>query len=302
MNIAVIGGGSIGLLVSNYLAKQHDVSLYVRRVEQQERINDHQIHLYKQSTPIRMTDVPAFLIEQLSNTYDCFIICVKQPHIADVLAAFQHSSITAPLLFFQNGMGHIELIQSLSQRVYVGVINHGAHRIADNQVDHLGEGSIKLASITGDPYELEQLQAALHQRAFPIEKVDDWEPLVKGKVLVNAVINPLTAMFDVPNGKVMTNKYIAFLAKKLCEETAAALQLPFNRSWENVVQTAYATKNNVSSMRADIQTKRPTELEAITGYVLKKANQELPYTNFVYHAVLALSQEGEHNHHEEYDR
>src|SRR5690625_3764888 len=182
MNIAIIGGGSIGLLVSNYFAKQHDVSLYVRRSEQQERINDHQIHLYKQSVPIQVVDVPAFPLEQMSNTYDCFIICVKQPHIADVLASFQHSSITAPILFFQNGMNHIELIQSLSQRVYVGVINHGAHRISDNEVDHLGEGSIKLASITGDQYELEQLKVALHQPDFPIEKVDDWEPLVKEKV------------------------------------------------------------------------------------------------------------------------
>ena len=289
VKIAVIGGGSIGLLVSSYLAKSHDVSLYVRRIEQQKRINENQIHLLKDSASNQIVEVPAFSIEQLRSNHDLYIICVKQPQLKEVLEPFYRNSFTAPLLFLQNGMGHIEVIESLSQQVYVGVIHHGAYRTADNHIHHLGDGSITLASLTGSDSELDRLQVALNQSNFPIQQVTDWELLLKEKVLINAVINPLTALFNVANGEIINNNHIAFLAKEISAETAITLQLPINQAWEDVVRTAEATKENVSSMRADIQAKRPTELEAISGYVLKKANRKLPYTNFVYHAILALS-------------
>lgn len=286
-----MGGGSIGLLVSAYLAKEHEVSIYVRRKEQKEKINEHAIQLLEDNKLIDQAQVKVRQMEQMKRDHELYIICVKQTQLKEALDYFRHTSFHAPLLFLQNGMGHIKMLQQLIQPVYIGVVSHGAHRTSDYEVHHLGKGSISLASVTGNEKELKQLTEKLSQDYFPVQQVKNWERLLKDKLIVNAVINPLTALFDVPNGDIITNPHLHFLAKKLCEETVIALELSYSEAWEKVTKTAEITKDNVSSMRADVQARQATEVEAITGYIINQSPVELPYTNFVYHAVLALSKE-----------
>lgn len=291
MNIAVIGGGSIGLLISSYLAEQHKVSLYVRRESQKKKINQEQINRINYGEHHRITTVNAKLLEEIQSNMDLCIICVKQTQLNDVLTKITMIEEHIPLLFLQNGMGHIELLKHVANPSYVGVINHGSHRTLDNEVHHLGNGSIDIANFTGNKSRLETLVKTLHTPMFPVYYHADWEVILKEKLLVNAVINPLTALFDVANGKIITNQFIHQLAEKLCTETADVLQLPLKASWQRVINIAEQTSDNVSSMRSDIQSERETEVEAITGYIIQKANSPVPYTTFIYEAILALQLE-----------
>ncbi len=291
MNIAVIGGGSIGLLISSYLAEQHNVSLYVRRESQKKKINREQINRMKHGEHHRTTTVDAKLLDDIQANMDLCIICVKQTQLHDVLTTLKMIEAHVPLLFLQNGMGHIEMLAHIPNPIYVGVINHGSHRTLDNEVHHLGSGSIDVANLTGINSQLETLVNSLHNTMFPVYYHAKWELILKEKLLVNAVINPLTALFDVANGKIITNKFINQLAKELCNETAGVLQLPLTSSWQRVKSIAEQTSENVSSMRSDIQSKRETEIEAITGYILQTANSPVPYTKFVYDGILALQLE-----------
>ena len=85
---------------------------------------------------------------------------------------------------------------------------------------------------------LTEIISSLHQDDFPILVETDYEKLLKNKLIVNAVINPLTAIFNVPNGKVVTNDYIQSLARSLCREAAEVLQLNEEDAWEKIVETA----------------------------------------------------------------
>lgn len=291
MNITVIGGGSIGLLISSYLSERHQVSLYVRRDEQKQMINDNQIYRTNNGVQVQSTNIVANTVENIHSRTDLCIICVKQTQINDVLKEILMIDDNIPLLFLQNGMGHIDMLADIPNPIYVGVINHGSHRTSDNTVHHLGNGSIDVASFSGNKEQLHTLINSLHESNFPIIHQESWEIILKEKLIVNAVINPLTALFDVKNGKIITNKYIYNLAKNICEETALVLYLPTDSSWKKVMEIAKQTKENVSSMRADIQGKRETEIEAITGYILKTAQISLPYTTFIYEAIRALELE-----------
>lgn len=291
VKIAVIGGGSIGLLVGYYLSNHHDVTMFVRRKEQKDSIQSNNIKLIQAATLYNGTNVEAKLLNDMDSSYDLYIICVKQTHLQDVLPYIDKLSCPSSLLFLQNGMGHIETIQTYGSSVFIGVVSHGAHRSSDNEVSHLGDGVIKIASITGNSEELHSLTNLLHQKAFPISPHSDWENLLKEKLIINAVINPITALFDVPNGRILMNEHLHYLAKKLCEEAATVLQLPVAESWDEIVYVAEQTKENVSSMRADIHQGHRTEVEAITGYILKQALVEVPYTNFIYRGILALNDE-----------
>lgn len=293
MNIGIIGGGSLGLLLTSYLSKHHDVTLYVRRRAQLHSIERQGVHLHRQHSFVQRVDVSCHMIHHLKD-HDIMFITVKQPQIDDIIPYLSHLNQNCRLIFLQNGMGHLEKIKSLRSQVSVGVVEHGASRINDYKVDHLGYGTIKLAAYDPLTDKIEKLKEILHQDEFPFERVDDWQTLLTSKLLINAVINPLTALFNVPNGSVITNRHLIKLAKKLTDEAATVLQIEKKLAWNNVKRVAENTKANTSSMRADIIHHRETEIEAISGYLLRKASAHtIPNTSFVYEAILALQERGD---------
>ncbi|ASN05861.1 2-dehydropantoate 2-reductase [Virgibacillus necropolis] len=286
MKIGVIGGGSIGLLVARYLCENHDVTVYVRRNQQKQKLNDHGLFLSSLLTPCR---VKALLTNEL-NEEECVIVCVKQPEVGPVLALLSNLNLNekTPLIFLQNGMGHIELIHDSKQPVYLGIVTHGALRKSDHIVTHSGKGLIKVANFSGGGENLSTIVQQLNSKQFPFQIETNWEKVLAEKLVINAVINPLTAIFEVPNGEILRNTHLMVLAKELCRESCSILQLDFMDQWNHVQTVVTNTKENVSSMWKDLKERKKTENEAISGYLVKKTNSAIPYTTFVYNSMKAL--------------
>lgn len=284
MRIGVIGGGSIGLLLSSYLCKQHDVTLYVRREKQKEILNNQGLFLSDITSPF---SIDTLLLEEIKKE-DCLMICVKQHQIEKVMPILKDVDIHTSLIFLQNGMGHLEHLEELHHHLYVGVIEHGALRKSENHVVHTGKGRIALAKYNSYAKNLNFLTEQLHQEKFPFEVVLDWEKLLVEKLIVNAVINPLTTLFNVPNKEILNNPHIYFLAEKLCREAALILQLDYRTQLKRVKEIANQTGENSSSMLTDIKMGRQTEIEAISGYLIRKSANEIPFTSFVYQSIKAL--------------
>ncbi|WP_430786130.1 2-dehydropantoate 2-reductase [Virgibacillus flavescens] len=284
MKIGILGGGSIGLLVARYLGENHDVTVYVRRNQQKQKLNDHGLFLSNLTTPCK---VKALLTNEVKEE-DCVIVCVKQPEITAILPLLSLFDEKTPIIFLQNGMGHIDFLEGLANPVYIGIVTHGALRKSDHIVSHTGKGMIKLANFSGEEENLQMLEKQLHQPLFPIKVESDWENLLAEKLVINAVINPLSALFEVPNGEIMRNRYLMYLAKELCKEACIVLQLDYMDQWNNVQTVASITKENVSSMWKDLKRNRKSENEAISGYIVKKSTIDIPYTTFVYNSIRAL--------------
>lgn len=288
MKIGVIGAGALGLLIGSYLAEEHDVTLYVKRESQKNSIEKNGVERWKQSRFIQKDNIAVAHINQLKMA-DCYIVCVKQPDVVTVIEALQKMDKQSMIIFVQNGMGHLQLLDCLPFPLLVGSVEHGAKKISDYQVDHLGEGKIKLAPYSAPKQDAREIVSQLSTDVFPVEYAENWENLLKNKLIINAVINPLTALFNAPNGVIITNVHINAIAKNLCNETAAVLGFDPSLAWNHVTDIAKKTENNTSSMRADINEHRQSEIEAITGYIIQQAGKKtIPYTTFVYHAILAL--------------
>src|SRR5690554_1099076 len=110
MDIAIVGGGSTGLLLCAYLGKmEHEVTCYVRRTEQKEQIQQHQ-----GITLLPSKDKVAIEPKNVMDTgddHDIYIFCVKQPQLREVVARLERKvSGDKPFLFLQNGMGHIKVL------------------------------------------------------------------------------------------------------------------------------------------------------------------------------------------------
>lgn len=288
VKIGIIGGGSIGLLLSSFLSKYHEVHLYVRRQEQKHKIN-HEGILLNQNQMI--SSVKAFLLEEMMEE-DLLIVCVKSNQLKDVLPQLKQKNEHTPLLFLQNGMGHIHLLDEWGTQVFLGVVEHGALRQKENHVIHTGLGAIKIAAYPKENQLLYQLVNSLHQSDFPVYANIDWKELLQSKLIINAVINPLTAIFEVKNGELLTNDYLRKMAYTLCVESTKLLKMNKEEQWKRIQKIAYATADNTSSMLVDIQSNRSTEIESITGYLLTIEAMEKPLTQFVYHAVKAKEMKG----------
>lgn len=283
MNIGIIGGGSIGLLVGSFLSLNHQVTIYVRREEQKQKINTNGLMINDANVSL----IKTLLINEIEKE-DCLIVCVKQPQLSSVLPSIQNIQNNIPIIFLQNGMGHTKCFEMFDNPLYVGVVEHGAIRKNDNHVIHTGKGLIRLAPYQGDENQFHHLVKELNLPTFPFKSASNWRDLLYEKLIVNAVINPLTTLFNVKNRMILDNPYICLLAKQLCKEAADTLHLNYTNEWQRVQKIAKATGNNISSMLADINNKQKTELEAITGYLLKESKQEMPFTSFIYNSIKAL--------------
>src|SRR5699024_7811410 len=122
-------------------------------------------------------------------------------------------------------MRHINVLKILRQPVYIGIVSHGAKRLNDVCVSHKGKGNILLASFKKDHGELHKLADSLHQNEFPFEPVEDWRSIMREKMIVNSIINPIIALFKNTKKEVIKNEHILKLAKALCMEAATVLEL-----------------------------------------------------------------------------
>ena len=106
--------------------------------------------------------------------------------------------------------------------------------------------------------------------------VDDAQSLIWGKLVINAAINPLTALLRIPNGELLSRpnarKMMASLARETAEvATAEHVHLPFSNPVNAAEDVARKTATNHSSMFQDVRRGAPTEIDAICGAVTRRA-------------------------------
>src|SRR5699024_3668933 len=115
-------------------------------------------------------------------------------------------------------------VKGVGYPIFVGVVEHGALKRSDYQINHTGKGLIKVASYNGDQHMLSCIVDAFDKKSFPFYMITDWDLMLKEKLIVNAVINPLTALFQVKNGSILKIAHMETLAYLLCKEAASVLE------------------------------------------------------------------------------
>jgi 2-dehydropantoate 2-reductase len=281
MKIGIIGGGAIGLLFAAYLSEDNDVTIYTRTIQQKNLLNDKGLHLIPNGT-FACEKIKAQCLEQIMAEQDLVIIAVKQYHLAQILPYID--SIKTPLLFLQNGFSHVDLLEGLATKeIYLGVVEHGALRHNLNTVEHTGLGLTKIAVYRGTFHKIEFLFKTINER-FGFQKSNDYKQMLTEKLMVNAIINPLTAILGARNGDLLENPFYYRLFMELFGEIIDILELkPAALYKEKLEKICMSTAANRSSMLKDLENGRPTEIDAILGCILglaktKQLNHQLTGT------------------------
>jgi 2-dehydropantoate 2-reductase len=174
-------------------------------------------------------------------------------------------------LTLQNGLNNRQtLIDILGvQRVALGVTTSGATLIKPGLVRPVGDEVVSL----GVHSRLKPLADMLRAAGFIVDTVPDTSALLWGKLVINASINPLTALLRVPNGELLNRPTARNLMGITARETAAVavargVRLPYPDPVVAVETIARRTAENYSSMLSDVMRGAPTEIDSINGAIV----------------------------------
>lgn len=258
-----------------------------------------QVNGVLQTAPVRATDNP----EDCRGARLALVLVKSWQTSRAALQLKQCLSGEGVALTLQNGLGNRERLEEVlgAERVAQGVTTYGATLEGPGQARLGGEGVIHLPP---NP-RLGPLIDLLSRAGFALEVVEDIVPLVWGKVVINAGINPVTALLRVPNGVLLEpgREGAWRVARQAAEEaaqvaTVSGVRLPFESAEAYVAEVVRRTAANRSSMLQDVERRRPTEIEAICGAVVA-AGQRLgvpaPVNQMLRDLVCSLdSQETDH--------
>lgn len=289
LEITIIGVGAMGSLFAGRLSHLADVTL-LGNWETQINILNHQglslIHPDGRTTQhfLKATSIPTEIA-----TADLILIMVKTPNT--VPAADNAAKLLDQdglVITLQNGLGNLETIAAIvgPERAAQGVTSEGAAMIEAGVVRHAGAGQTYLAESVIGTREVSKKRVArlkevvdlFNEAGFETRLVEDADTLIWGKLAVNAGINPLTALLQVPNGFLIENEDARWLMRRAAAEVAAVAQalkipLPYPDAAERAEQVAQTTAANHSSMAQDVARGVPTEIEAICGAVVREGQK-----------------------------
>ena len=179
-------------------------------------------------------------------------------------------------LTLQNGLGNLEVLEERlgAERAAIGVTTAGAHLVEPGVVESGGAGGISI----GNQPRIAALVDLLCDSGFPVEVIADTLGLQWGKAIINAAINPLTALLRVKNGELVARPSLRALMSDTAHEAeavanAVGVELPYPDPVAVVESVARKTGANTSSMLSDVLRGAPTEIDSINGAIVQAGEE-----------------------------
>jgi len=300
VRIVVVGPGAMGCLFAGYLARSgHEVTLLDRNGRRAAEISERGLRIEMRGdtvhVPCSATADPACL-----GHTELVLVCVKAYDTDEVARTLgSHLGKSASVLTLQNGLGNVEALTDHvdADRVFGGSTAEGATVLGAGSIRHAGRGPTVVAPVVPQRLDAaERLALVLTDAGFDATARPDLDRVLWGKLLINAVINPLTALLGVQNGQLVEILSAHELLKDVtCEVTRIAVAEGAIEEGADMVgmveKVCRATALNRSSMLQDVTARRRTEVDAILGKILARAGThhiEMPVTKTLYGAVKTL--------------
>jgi len=305
VRIVVFAAGAIGSLLGASLAHAGHDLLLVGRPDHVTAIRSQGLRVtgtLVETVSLRAeTTVPSDFAPQAvlltAKTFDL-------PASASLLAIEVPTPV--PILLPQNGLGVEEPVRAAlaaggwpePERWVVRAVNTiPATFLGPGEVRAAGQGELVLGRAHGVATAATRTFTRLFRATeIPVRVVDDLEREVWRKALINAAVNPVTALHGVPNGRLLEEPYRTESRALLDEALAAARASGFDfRDKEvrsDLDRVLRATAENRSSMLQDLDRGRRTEIQAISGEILRRAaaaGLELSATRRAVEAIRARS-------------
>jgi 2-dehydropantoate 2-reductase len=299
MRIGVMGAGAVGTYVGALLAGTYDVVL-IGRPDVADAINDHGIRVSGKTelhTRVEASADPGAL-----KGCEFVLLTVKAYDTAEAAGQVATAVPMAMLVTLQNGLDNDESVKRTAPGLSscAAVTSFGVTYLGPGHVRHAGVGDTVIGRMACSPSEAERTARILSEGGLPMTFVDNIRGHIWLKGIVNHCINPLTVIHRCRNGVLLEHEEYREHMKGLCAEAIAVVRamdvaLPTNDVLGRVAEVARLTADNRSSMLQDVDRGKRTEIDSITGHLIRSGTQhglELPLSSFVYYEVKSLETEG----------
>lgn len=202
--------------------------------------------------------------------------------IAAVTSVLPHLKAHAEILLLHNGLGPQDIVAKIlrpTQRLYVGISTEGVIRLEPQHIQHRSVGLTQVGPWR-DGHLQPKLFALLAAGSWAMqwwENPADTLRLVWQKLVINAAINPLTALHNVSNGALVAAELQAQWRPVVLEAcaiaTAIGVTLEATTQGEQVLAVIQSTANNYSSMWQDWALGRSSEVDFILLPLINTAQQ-----------------------------
>src|SRR5262249_34600105 len=281
--ILVVGAGAIGGLYAAYLSKVAEVVVLDSNREHVAAIRRGGLALSGRTQALAKVDAFATPAEMGLRRFDAAIILVKSQATETAFRSVEAMLGGRPLLVtFQNGMGNEEtLMQASDLDVAHGVSFEAARYDGPGRIEHLVHGEESwLGPARGRVESVAWLGELMTRSGLPTKVVADPRGAIWGKVIFNSVMNPVGAVVQgvhaarchVPEMRELIDDMAAECVRVA---EAMGIRLEFDPMYlvKKFRSGEIPLSKHGGSMAQDLAAGRETELEAMTGYIVKKGKE-----------------------------
>ena len=268
----------IGSLFAGHLARVCDVSVLCRREEHARALNERGLTVSGRSdftATVQAATDPAELPEP-----ELALVATKSTELAAVAARLEGHWPGAAVMTVQNGLGAESSFPAWP--VISAVTFMSGTRHDDTHVEYILDTETWLGPFGETPYELvEEVAALIVESGLKARAFRDLRPAQWSKLIFNATVNAVAALTGLPHDRHFAAREhpgdLGHLVFGLVEEgkaVAAAAGVELHEDpWEMNVHATQRGSRHYPSMLEDVEAHRPTEIEHITGALVREAER-----------------------------
>lgn len=290
--IGAVGGYYGGTLAAFYEKSSEVDVFFIARGENLRVIRENGLEIKKSykkilAKPTLATDNPAEI-----GPVDYLFCCTKsydlEDNIRQLSPVIGPDTVIIPLL---NGAEISEQIQKIlpDNKVWKGCVYIGARLISPG---HIEKFSLKDRLFFGlnkkDKEQQEKLRSLLNNARIFVTNPDDIDIEIWKKFFMISPAATITSYFNATINEVISDHMDLFIAlgyelKSVAE--AKGIQLPEDIVFSSIQAQKMMPGNSTTSMHSDFKNGNRTEIETLTGYVIREADAlgiEVPTYKFMY--------------------
>ena len=279
--VCVAGVGVIGSLFAGHLARVADVSALTRREEHARALREQGLRVDGRSDFTARLDAstdPAKLAVP-----DLVIVACKGTDLELLLERLAGHWPEATLMTVQNGIGADEVAARYGDwKLLTSVTFMSGTRHSDTHVEFVLDTATWIGparhTTRADAQAVADLIASSGLKA---EAFDDLRPAQWSKLIFNATVNTVAALTGLPHDSHFAalgdSRDLGYLVRQLMDEgkavAAAAGVTLVEDPWEMNVLATQRGSAHYPSMLEDVEARRPTEIDTITGALVREAQR-----------------------------
>lgn len=300
MKIVVIGSGAMGSLYGGFLSQNNEVFLIDTDSQKVDTINKNGIKI-KERDGDKIFYPQALVDSSTIGTADLIILFVKS--LFSKIALENNRTLIGEktyVLTLQNGSGHEEILKEFvsEDHIIIGTTQHNASILEANHINHGGSGKTNIGMIIKQDNQLLPIKESFESCGFDTEICDDIQKIIWDKLFTNVSASILTGVLQVKLGYLIDNEHGLFLVKRLVQEAVEVangdgMNFDEQEVLDKVKEVLINAHEGYTSIYADIRDNRKTEVETISGYVVRASKRNgvpAPSHEFIVELVHALEE------------